>query len=76
MVFLKGGTYGGNALGCAASCATIDVIEKEKILENATEQGSFLKVIESVKILVKIVLSTLIIFEYVICVKSKRYNLL
>ena len=31
-----GGTYGGNAVSCAAALATLDVFEREKILDNVT----------------------------------------
>ncbi|GAX79506.1 hypothetical protein CEUSTIGMA_g6947.t1 [Chlamydomonas eustigma] len=34
-----GGTYGGNAVACAAAVATIEVIEKEGLLRNAHERG-------------------------------------
>ena len=34
-----GGTYGGNPLGCAAAVATLDVIEGEGLLANATARG-------------------------------------
>jgi 4-aminobutyrate aminotransferase len=34
-----GGTYGGNAVACAASLATLDVIAAEGLLENARVQG-------------------------------------
>ncbi|MBA3688325.1 MAG: aspartate aminotransferase family protein [Chloroflexi bacterium] len=34
-----GGTYGGNAVSCAAAVATLDVIESEGLLANATRQG-------------------------------------
>jgi 4-aminobutyrate aminotransferase len=34
-----GGTYGGNAVACAAALATLDVIESEGLLANATRQG-------------------------------------
>jgi len=34
-----GGTYAGNAVSCAAALATLDVFEKEKLLENASERG-------------------------------------
>ncbi|HUG34488.1 MAG TPA: aminotransferase class III-fold pyridoxal phosphate-dependent enzyme [Anaerolineales bacterium] len=34
-----GGTYGGNAIACAAGVATIRAIREEKMLENATEKG-------------------------------------
>ncbi len=34
-----GGTYGGNAVACAASVATIRAMRDEKMLENAAEKG-------------------------------------
>ncbi len=34
-----GGTYGGNAVACAAAVATIDVIREEGLLENARARG-------------------------------------
>ncbi|HEY48407.1 MAG: 4-aminobutyrate aminotransferase [Anaerolineae bacterium SM23_ 63] len=34
-----GGTYGGNALSCAAAVATIQVIREEGLLENARARG-------------------------------------
>jgi 4-aminobutyrate aminotransferase len=34
-----GGTYGGNAVACAAALATLDVIAAEGVLENARRQG-------------------------------------
>jgi 4-aminobutyrate aminotransferase and related aminotransferases len=34
-----GGTYGGNAVACAAAVATLDVIEAEGLLANAARQG-------------------------------------
>ena len=34
-----GGTYGGNAVACAAGVATIRVMQEEKMLENASERG-------------------------------------
>lgn len=34
-----GGTYGGNAVACAAAAATIDAIREDKMLENASERG-------------------------------------
>ena len=34
-----GGTYGGNPLACAAAAATIDVIEGEGLMANATARG-------------------------------------
>lgn len=35
-----GGTYGGNAVACAAALATLDVIEEEGLLANAERQGA------------------------------------
>ena len=34
-----GGTYGGNAVACAAGVATIRAMQEEKMLENAGERG-------------------------------------
>lgn len=34
-----GGTYGGNAVACAAAVATIQAIREEKMLENVTQRG-------------------------------------
>jgi 4-aminobutyrate aminotransferase len=34
-----GGTYGGNAISCAAGVATIRAMREEQMLENATERG-------------------------------------
>ena len=34
-----GGTYGGNAVACAAALATLDVIEDEGLLENTRRRG-------------------------------------
>ena len=36
----QGGTYGGNAVSCAAALATLDVIEEENLVANAAERGS------------------------------------
>jgi acetylornithine aminotransferase/4-aminobutyrate aminotransferase len=38
----QGGTYGGNAVSCAAALATLDVIEEEGLMQNAAEQGEYL----------------------------------
>jgi 4-aminobutyrate aminotransferase len=38
-----GGTYGGNALACAAAAATIRVIQEEHLVENAARLGDLLK---------------------------------
>jgi 4-aminobutyrate aminotransferase len=35
----QGGTYGGNAVACAAAVATLDVIRDEKLVENAAAMG-------------------------------------
>ncbi|MDN5861525.1 MAG: aminotransferase class III-fold pyridoxal phosphate-dependent enzyme, partial [Pseudonocardia sp.] len=35
----QGGTFGGNAVACAAALATLDVIEEEGLVANAAEQG-------------------------------------
>ncbi|MEU7041108.1 aminotransferase class III-fold pyridoxal phosphate-dependent enzyme [Streptomyces varsoviensis] len=35
----QGGTYGGNAVACAAALATLDVIREERLVANAAEQG-------------------------------------
>lgn len=37
-----GTTYGGNPIACAAALATIDVIRKEGLLENARIQGDYM----------------------------------
>jgi 4-aminobutyrate aminotransferase len=36
----QGGTYGGNAVACAAAIATLDVIQDEKLVENSAERGA------------------------------------
>ncbi|UFU02268.1 aminotransferase class III-fold pyridoxal phosphate-dependent enzyme [Ruania suaedae] len=35
----QGGTYGGNAVACAAAVATLEVIENENLVGNAAERG-------------------------------------
>ena len=35
-----GGTYGGNVVACAAALATLDVIEDERLVENASTRGA------------------------------------
>ncbi|MFD3508246.1 aspartate aminotransferase family protein [Nocardia sp. NPDC058666] len=35
----QGGTYGGNAVACAAAVATLDVIEAEGLVDNAAVRG-------------------------------------
>ncbi len=37
-----GGTYGGNAVACAAAVATVRVIQDENLLENARQMGALL----------------------------------
>ncbi|ASU81631.1 aspartate aminotransferase family protein [Nocardiopsis gilva YIM 90087] len=36
----QGGTYGGNAVSCAAALATLDVIEEENLVDNAAHMGT------------------------------------
>lgn len=38
----QGGTYGANAVACAAALATLDVIEEEKLVDNARDMGDYL----------------------------------
>merc|ERR1711879_186367 len=37
------GTYAGNAVACAAACATIDVIQDEGLLQNSLDRGEQLR---------------------------------
>jgi 4-aminobutyrate aminotransferase len=39
----QGGTYGGNAVACAAAVATLGVIQDEGLLQNAQERGEQLR---------------------------------
>jgi 4-aminobutyrate aminotransferase len=39
----QGGTYGGNAVACAAALATLDVIREENLVENARVRGAQLQ---------------------------------
>jgi 4-aminobutyrate aminotransferase len=39
----QGGTYGANAVACAAALATLDVIQEEKLVDNAAERGAELR---------------------------------
>jgi 4-aminobutyrate aminotransferase len=39
----QGGTYGANAVACAAAIATLDVIQDEHLVENSAERGGQLK---------------------------------
>ncbi len=39
----QGGTYGGNAVACAAALATLDVIKDEALVDNARKQGELLR---------------------------------
>jgi acetylornithine aminotransferase/4-aminobutyrate aminotransferase len=39
----QGGTYGGNAVSCAAALATLDVIEAEGLVQRAAEMGRYLR---------------------------------
>jgi len=36
----QGGTYGANAVSCAAAVATLDVIREEHLVENSAERGA------------------------------------
>jgi acetylornithine aminotransferase len=38
--FMLGTTFGGNHLACAAALAVLEVIEKERLMENAAERGA------------------------------------
>jgi acetylornithine aminotransferase len=40
--FMLGTTFGGNHLACAAALAVLEVIEKEKLMQHATEVGEYL----------------------------------
>ena len=39
---MLGTTFGGNYLACAASLAVLEIMEKEKLMENAAKVGSYL----------------------------------
>ena len=39
----QGGTYGANAVACAAAVATLDVIRDEKLVDNSAQRGAQLK---------------------------------
>jgi 4-aminobutyrate aminotransferase len=39
----QGGTYGANAVACAAALATLDVIREEHLVENAADRGEQLR---------------------------------
>ena len=39
----QGGTYGANAVACAAAVATLEVIRSEKLVENSASRGAQLK---------------------------------
>ena len=41
--FMLGTTFGGNHLACAAALAVLEVIEKENLMQNATDIGNYLK---------------------------------
>lgn len=36
----QGGTYGANAVACAAAIATLDVIQEENLVDNAAQRGA------------------------------------
>ena len=39
----QGGTYGANAVACAAALATLDVIQEEQLVDNADQRGKQLR---------------------------------
>jgi acetylornithine aminotransferase len=39
---MLGTTFGGNHLACAAAIAVLDIMEKERLVENASRMGAFL----------------------------------
>jgi 4-aminobutyrate aminotransferase len=45
----QGGTYGGNAVACAAAVATLQVLEEEGLIENSAKMGA--KLMARLKIL-------------------------
>ncbi|WP_020631269.1 aspartate aminotransferase family protein [Amycolatopsis alba] len=45
----QGGTYGGNAVACAAAIATLEVIQREGLVENAAERGR--QLLEGVRVI-------------------------
>ena len=38
-----GSTFGGNPLACAAALATLDIIEEERLMENAVKVGDYIR---------------------------------
>jgi acetylornithine/N-succinyldiaminopimelate aminotransferase len=50
---MLGTTFGGNHLACAAAIAVLDILKKEKLIENAAKVGAYalekLKTLEGVK---------------------------
>ncbi|KFU81392.1 4-aminobutyrate aminotransferase [Amycolatopsis lurida] len=45
----QGGTYGGNAVACAAAIATLEVIQQEGLVENAADRGR--QLLEGVRVI-------------------------
>ena len=41
--FRSGGTYGGHPLSCAVALKTIEIMQKEQVVEKAAETGAYLK---------------------------------
>lgn len=39
----QGGTYGANAVACAAAVATLSVIDEERLVDNAADCGAYLR---------------------------------
>lgn len=75
---MLGTTFGGNHLACAGACAVLDIIRDEKLMENATRVGQYLKD-ELIKLPgVKDVrgLGLMIGIEYDEPIKEKRLDLL
>lgn len=75
---MLGTTFGGNHLACAGACAVLDIIREEKLMQNATRVGQYLRDELSKLPEVKEVrgLGLMIGVEYHEPVKEKRLNLL
>jgi acetylornithine aminotransferase len=42
MMGMLGTTFGGNHLACAAALAVLEIMEEEKLIENATAMGNYI----------------------------------